>query len=412
MSIRLSPVLLLALCAACSSDPVSSEVDSGLEDAAGGSGDAGADATDGSSDPADASGEPADAGADSGDAATDTADAAPDAAADTANDTTTDGAPDTAADTTPDAPVDTTPDAPVGEVDPTTDGPYTVRQVDVTVDMSEGDTASAQLYVPQGLADGQRAPAVLFFHGFQLSGPPYASYAQRLASHGFIVLLPSIGDSLLSARTHVTLGNDAIAMLDWVLAQDTTGGSPISGIVDIDHIGVGGHSRGGKQAVLAAIEDDRFDAIFTLDAVDAGPPFGSNPTDFPSLTPERVDELTIPSAWVGAGRGAEVSIPFSPACAPEDDNYAAYFAGAPSPSFEYLLNQAGHLDFLDSCSGVACFGCPSGDNAEFTRDVSRAAMTAFFAVYLLDDSRYRPWVDGAAVDAWDASGGLLDFTSR
>ncbi len=348
------------------------------------------------------------------DAATDAAaDAAPDiedTAVDAASDASADAAEDVAEDVAPDAPADAAPDLPPGSVDPTRDGPSSVAQSEVRVPLSTGGDVAATLYVPQRLDDGLRIPVVVLSHGFQLSAGPYASYGRRLASHGIAALIPTYGDSLIRARTHAQLAEDVRTIIGWVEAQDATASSPLAG--HVGPIGVSGHSRGGKQSIHAATLDDRIDAVFTLDPVDAGPPFGGNERDFPSVTPELMDSLTVPSGYIGAGRGAETSFPLAPACAPVDDNYHAYFVESVAPSFEYVLTQAGHLDFLDSCSGLACSGCPSGTNAEFTRDVSRATMTAFFKVVLDEDERYRPWVDGDAVDAWGAAGGLLTFTSR
>ncbi|MEZ4467332.1 MAG: hypothetical protein R3F43_23520 [bacterium] len=72
-----------------------------------------------------------------------------------------------------------------------------------------------------------------------------------------------------STLTHVQLAADVSAILDWAVA-----GLPG---VDAARIGALGHSRGGKQVILAAIRDARIRAVFGLDPKDA-PPFSWIPS--------------------------------------------------------------------------------------------------------------------------------------
>lgn len=328
-------------------------------------------------------------------------DAAADALEDAAADTAADVVDDTAADTTTDTGADT------GTVDtlttpPTGAGPYTSNQTDssYTVTYAAGDrTMDVRLYLPSDLAAGP-FPLVVLSHGFQLNGEGYNVLGDRLASHGFVVVSPSYGDSLLNALSHTALAQLVVATIDWASAQNTTAGSPLFGHLDLDKIGVTGHSRGGKQSIYAAILDPRIKAVFGIDPVDSGPPFGGNdPAAYPSLTPERMGELTVPFAAVGAGHGGETTFfGLSPACAPTADNYQAYFDAAGSPAFEYLVTDAGHLDFVDSC-GFLCNTCAQGTDASVGRNFAAQTAVAFFKVFLSGDDRYRPWVDGAEIAA-------------
>jgi hypothetical protein len=108
-------------------------------------------------------------------------------------------------------------------------------------------------------------------------------------------------------------------------------------------------------------------------------------------------DLTVPAGFLGAGRGGEGGFGgLSPACAPVEDNYRAYYDAAGSPSFEYLIAESGHLDFTDDC-GFTCFTCPSAGDASANRSYAAGTLVAFFRVFLADDARYRPWVDGDRV---------------
>jgi predicted dienelactone hydrolase len=271
---------------------------------------------------------------------------------------------------------------PVGTPDPWVDGDFAISERQVQVPVSTGGTIAATLYVPRAEA-GVRFPAVVFAHGFQLAGSNYQVHARRMASHGIIALLPSWGDSLLSARTHAQLRADMETISTWLLAQ-SEGTGEIAGLMIPGALGVAGHSRGGKSAVHQATGDARVRAVFLLDPVDSGPPFGSNPTDFPSVTPELMPGLTVPLGILGAGLGATGF----QACAPAADNYQAYFDHSPSGTSLWVVPQGGHNAFLDSCTGFACRACTAGRDDNTLREVSRALMTAWFRVRLADDRRY------------------------
>jgi chlorophyllase len=344
----------------------------------------------------------ADAAADStaDDAIADATDTAADTAADTATDTAADTATDTAADTTADTAADT------GTVaipnPPTAPGPYTSDQTDTsyTVTYAAGErTMDVRIYLPSDLAAGP-FPLVVLSHGFQLNGEGYNVLGDRLASHGFVVVSPSYGDNLFNALSHTALAQIVVATIDWAAAENGRSGSALFGHLDLDKIGVTGHSRGGKQSIYAAILDPRIKAVFGIDPVDSGPPVGGNdPVAFPSITPERMGELTVPFAAIGAGRGGETTFfGLGPACAPAADNYAAYFDAAGAPAFEYLVTDAGHLDFVDDC-GFLCTTCGQGADASVGRNFAAQTAVAFFKVFLAADESYRPWVDGAPIAA-------------
>ena len=289
---------------------------------------------------------------------------------------------------------DTAPDVPMGSVDPYAPGPYGVNEASETFS-GPGREYELLLFLPDDGADAPY-PVVIFNHGFQLAGSDYASYGRHFASHGYIAILPSFGDSLFSPLTHTELATETVALLSWIEFEADNPGSRLFGLADATQIAGTGHSRGGKQTILAATTDDRIDVLFLIDPVDSGPPFGGNETDYPSVAPERMGDVVVPTGFVGAGRGGESMLGQS--CAPTDDNYHQYFSAAGSPSFEYVVTEAGHLDFTDSCGGI-CFTCPGGDDTvdAFARGFAQATAVAFIKVFLEGDERFRPWVDGAEV---------------
>ncbi len=367
-----------------------------------------------------------DPGVDSGgrdataDATADVADAtAPDATSDTAadgapEDTPPEDAPpeDTAPEDT--SPPDTTPPDVAEDTgsagrwqsgDPSAAGPYGFATFTETLTTSVQDV-EVSILVPDD-ADDAPYPVVVFNHGFQMTGAMYVGYGERLASHGFVVILPTIGDPFLSARTHLELATIQTEIDSWIADAASAPGSRVFGVADASLLGVGGHSRGGKASLLAAADDDRIRASFNVDPVDSAPPsFGTDPADFPSVTPERMGDLGIPTGYVGAGLGGTAV--FGLPCAPVEDNYHAYFEHSPSPSFEYELPDAGHNDFIEDCNFVCMTACTAGDDRELAQQVARTTMVAFYKVFLAEDASYRPWVDGEEARAWTG----ISFNAR
>ena len=119
---------------------------------------------------------------------------------------------------------------------------------------------------------------------------------------------------------------------------------------DGNHLGVAGHSRGGKIAFLAATRSTRIKAVFGLDPVDAAGGPGAQPSaDFPSVAPELMPRVTVPVAIIGSAYGGTTASPLAPACAPVEDNYHQYTVAATAAVSvrEWVAPASGHNDFAD-----------------------------------------------------------------
>ncbi len=278
-------------------------------------------------------------------------------------------------------------------------GPYTATIFAGNFDMPGigpiPHTVNYNMYVPVERANAP-FPVVIFSHGFQFSGGNYVSIAKRMASHGIIAVAPD-WDNFFSMRTHSQLAKDVIALIDHLVAKVNDENWELKGVLDLHRLGAAGHSRGGKQSILASIWDERIKAVFALDPVDAAPPppIQSDPINYPSVTPELMGGLNVPSGYVGAEKSAQAAIG-GQACAPLEDNFHQYYLYAPSPAYEYFFLGAGHLDFVDDC-GALCLTCVAGDNKEWVRQVSTGIMISFFKYFLDGDYRFKPWVDGAKI---------------
>jgi len=288
--------------------------------------------------------------------------------------------------------------------DPGADGPLASTTSSDSVDDAVG-MIDLTIMRPDGAGP---FPAVLFLHGFQLSPSDYTSYGERLASFGYVVVMPHFPGSLLRSPTHAELLTATQHLLDWLESANAAASGPLSGAVDLSAIGIAGHSMGGKISFLTASADARIKAIFGVDAVDAGGgPLGGSATDYPSVAPERMCDIHVPFVSLGEttnGSGGG----FGMACAPSDQNFEQYFAAAASPALKIDVLGASHMSFLDNPScGFTCSACPSGtDDPATSRALAQKYMVAFFERTLRHDERYAAWLTGAAMAA-DVSAGLV-----
>ncbi len=247
-------------------------------------------------------------------------------------------------------------------------------------------------------------PFILFNHGFMLWGGLYRSYGEHLASHGFVVALPTYPMSMVG-MSHTTLAADARFVIDHCLALAAEATSPLFGIVDATAIGSAGHSFGGKIALLEAATDPRIRAIATFDPVDDGGLLPVDPILRPSVAPERMGEIHAPLLFVGAELGG-VSTSLV-ACAPASENYQRFYEAANPPAIEITQIGAGHGQYADPGAGLILGACAPGTaSAEWVRTSSAAYLTAFFLGRLGGDAGALTWLDARLAED-EAQGRIL-----
>ena len=269
-------------------------------------------------------------------------------------------------------------------------GPFSFETIEISLrDESRNRSMDLEVFYPVSESDCGPRPLILFNHGFLLSASAYRSYGEHLASHGFVVALPSLPMSILGVH-HGKLAEDVRFVIDRLLAFNTDETHPLSLRIDPESIGASGHSLGGKLSLLEAVSDDRIDAIAVLDPVDGGNPLWSDPDRYPSVAPQLMPEIHIPLLFVGAELG-KILIAFSP-CAPEGENYERFFEAANSPAIEITQLDVGHGQYVDE--GVEVSPCARGNvSSESVRASSRAYLTAFFLGRLTSDQDALDWLD-------------------
>lgn len=113
-----------------------------------------------------------------------------------------------------------------------------VHEVKYTEAEAPGEWKMFEAFYPAELEQGgDTYPVVVFTNGTGVAASKYKALFKHLASWGFIVL----GNEDPSTCT----GASAEATLVWLLEQNRTPGSVFYQKVDIEHIGISGHSQGG-----------------------------------------------------------------------------------------------------------------------------------------------------------------------
>ena len=193
----------------------------------------------------------------------------------------------------------------------------------------------------------------------------YYSYAQHLASWGYIVVLPAISNPFPSPE-HYTRAHSMVDAARWVASRDTISADIFYQKLDPYNWGFTGHSMGGGLAQLAA------DTFVLTDTLKATVSLAS-----PQTTPATHSQHLICPKLIIAGSVDNI--------APWNDVRAAYWDSAPAPGTFAVIHGANHGYFMDNSYSWENGGTATISRAEQLR-ISRRHMTAFFQRYMKNDT--------------------------
>ena len=218
-------------------------------------------------------------------------------------------------------------------------GPYAVTTQELSATLTAG-TLTLTAYLP---TTADKRPLVVVAPGFVQGRAGYAAYGQRLASHGLVTLIFDDAGFNTSSATEASELTELVST--WLPAQ------ALAAKIELDHVGLMGHSRGGQVALLAAEGGlaGKVIAFFGLDPVDT-----NNGIEARTALPT----IGIPTVFLGETLDGTGS--FGMACAPTADNYQAQYAFAPSPSLELTAVGAAHFDFEDRSKATLAGLCMQG----------------------------------------------------
>ncbi|HYI45893.1 MAG TPA: hypothetical protein VE174_10605 [Actinomycetota bacterium] len=178
-------------------------------------------------------------------------------------------------------------------------------------DYHDIDTHSTDLSALSG--DRARWPVLLFSPGLGVARQSYTALSEELASRGYVVVAMShsydspatqlLDGDVVTAKDASGAGTkgDAIALRavdsSFVLDQlhrlaKSEAASPLAGRLDLDRVGIFGHSFGGATAVQALENDERFAAGLNIDG---------------RLFRDDIPELARPFLWLESGDGGSLA---------------------------------------------------------------------------------------------------------
>lgn len=193
--------------------------------------------------------------------------------------------------------------------------------------------------------------ALIFLPGFMTSVDAYADLFESLVGAGVTVIVPQLyrrGVGALLGKVPVT--DEAQAAANLVAQQP-------------GRVVLGGHSRGGQAAWIAAGLVD-VAGVCLVDPVDGE---GRRPSGPVSTTVPA--GFTCPALIVGAG--------VTGACAPQQVNYEQFARATPQAQVEVLADM-GHADILTGrARSLGRRLCGGGTDPDHARGVCAALITAF-----------------------------------
>lgn len=123
------------------------------------------------------------------------------------------------------------------------------------------DYGKFEVWYPTDMKEGQKYPLVIMANGTGIKASQYKEVFEHLASWGFVVA----GNEDDNSRS----GASSSATLDFVLKLNGDKKSKLYSKIDVDNIGIAGHSQGGVGAINAVTEQEngiKYKAIWAASA--------------------------------------------------------------------------------------------------------------------------------------------------
>lgn len=208
------------------------------------------------------------------------------------------------------------------------------------------------------VADGS-FPLIVFSHGNGGFRMQSTFWCEHLASHGYIVVSPDhtgnaaatvvdgkliLGSGKFREQSAVDRPLDVSFIIDTMTKWTGGADSRFTGKIDVEKIGVGGHSFGGYTSTLVADSDERVDAIVPMAAVSPD----RVTFDTPVLTVIATEDGTI------GERGNAV--------------IRDYYKNSKGPRYSVEFIDGGHFSFSDMGQFQPNYGDGIGTGKRITRD--------------------------------------------
>jgi MYXO-CTERM domain-containing protein len=218
---------------------------------------------------------------------------------------------------------------------------------------------AGKLVVPAGQGP---YPLIVATHGFSASADNQVGWGEHLASHGYVVVVPSLPNSL---SPDPPKNADIIAGLAKTYGDPSTA-SPAKGKADGTRVGLLGHSAGGLASTLASAKmKPRATVLF-------------DPVDRDDL-----GKAAMPSLC-----GAVLEIFAEPGSCNANANWIPFKSASVGPLVLFNVVGSTHCDGENNARGLCGPFCGGAADGKRQSIYARYA-TAFFAAHLKDDAAAR-----------------------
>lgn len=224
-----------------------------------------------------------------------------------------------------------------------------------------------------------------------LMAPPHSTalaamrpYAERLATHGFLVGLYQVTDQ----GNHAAYRDTALQYLNAVLSNTD---AIVKSRIDTSHLGAMGYELSAKISVAMALQDSRIGGLYLIDPVDLLSTMG--PIDGVAT----MAQVTLPNGNTTVILGETQSTTGSPPCvqsASTQKGYSAFYDAAKMPAVSITF---GGINLGDFISGFPDSVCVTGVTTPQT--LAMKYMTAYFQWTLKGQSKQRDYILGNAFQA-------------
>jgi hypothetical protein len=208
------------------------------------------------------------------------------------------------------------------------------------------------------------------------------SYADQLASHGFVVALFQV-----TAQTnHASYRDTGLAYLNFVLSSTDPN---LKSHLDTTKLGLLGYELGGKIGAAMAAQDSRIGALFLIDPADLLT--GSGAINGIAA----IGQVTLAGGAAVGFLGEPLSTTGSSPClqAPQA-GWADFYTAAKGPALAITFATANQGDFIEGFPDPACIaGSPAARST--TQALARKYATAYFQWTLLGQARQRDYLLGS-----------------
>lgn len=295
------------------------------------------------------------------------------------------------------------PDLAMDPDDPGKPGPYKVARPQASIRLAAADVITTMTtFAPSTdgtTVDRSRAPypLIMIAPSQFMSPEPLSQYAERLASHGFLVVIYQVRDQ----ANHINYRNGGLVLLNEIL---TSTDPVLMSLADSRKIGLIGYELGAKISAAMAVQDTRVGALFMIDPVDVPTATG------PIIGPQETSQVSLPTGVPIAFQGGTATAMAAPACYPAAQGYKPFYDAVTRPALliEFVGGALG--DYVANYPDPPCAAGSTVDKTR-TQALTQKYMTAYFQWELKGRQRSRDYLLGADFQA-DMTQGMLSQSKK